>query len=106
MSRHFGLGLLVALLVLVGCTAHKRCDGPNGNCCESHPWWSKLFGKNQEPNYPIGAPPAGMVAQPPPGAVVVPGPGGAYNPPNLQGGTGFGPTPDMTAPPMPPGGNR
>ena len=96
MRRHLGLGLLVAVLVLVGCTAHKRCDGPNGSC--GHPWFNHpwLNREPQQPAYPLGPPP-GSVAVPPPGA-------GVYAAPPLATGPAFGPTPDMNAPAVPPGG--
>lgn len=95
MSRRFGLMLIAAGFVLVGCNAHKRCDGPNGSCghpwCDKHPW----FGKRQQPTYPIGAPAAGAAVEAPP-------PGAVYTPPGLQSAPAFGPTPDVNAPAVAP----
>lgn len=113
MRRLLGCGLLVAAALLMGCSArNKRCDAPNSGCGLCGP--SGGSGGGMFANHPLGnhswfnknqpqAAPPGTV---PMGAAVVEGqPGGTtYVPPNLQPAPGYGPTPDMTAPPVQPGG--
>jgi hypothetical protein len=74
--------VLTTALIAAGCShSQKRCDGPSGGCGSGHSWFNhSWFKRNQTP------PPGTIVSQP------------------LNPGPVYGPTPDATAPPVPPNG--
>lgn len=98
MRRFLALAVLGVAVIVTGCHSNKRCDSPSGCCNTGHSWFNHPWFKKSPP------PPAPIVGQPPPGSVVVPPGGAPYNPPALNTGPVYGPTPDANAPPVPPGG--